>query len=405
MNSFLRNIPLLALCQALMMSGSSMIIATTSLVGFALASDKSLSTLPLAAQFIAMMLTSIPAALLLQRIGRKRGFMVATLFGISGSGLAALAILKGQFWLFGAGTALIGVFNGFGIYYRFAAADAVAYEYKSRAVSYIMAGGVAAAFVGPNLASWTRDLIVTAPFAGSYGALIFFYVASLAILGFLNLPPEPVPDGSGAAGSVRPLRVIAFQPMFIVALVCGMLGYGVMVLLMTATPLAMQHCAYSFSDTSFVVQWHVFSMFAPSFVTGHLIRRYGVLNILYAGTILAVICVAINLRGESVRHFWIALLFLGVSWNFLFVGATTLLTETYRPEERAKTQALNDFTVFSCVAGASLSSGALQHLYGWRAVNLGVIPLLVLILATIFWGKSKREIGKSCKVGDLQLRG
>jgi MFS family permease len=166
---------------------------------------------------------------------------------------------------------------------------------------------------------------------------------------------------------------------------------------MTATPLAMQHCAYSFADTSFVVQWHVFSMFAPSFVTGHLIRRYGVLNILYAGAILGMICVAINLRGDSVRHFWTALLFLGVSWNFLFVGATTLLTETYRPEERAKTQALNDFIVFTCVAGASLSAGALQHLFGWRVVNMGVIPLLVLILGSIFWGKRRRKSDKACK--------
>lgn len=378
-----------------MMSGSSMIIATTSLVGFALASDKSLSTLPLAAQFIAMMLTTIPAALLLQKIGRKKGFMVATFFGISGSALAAMAILQEQFWLFGVGTALIGVFNGFGIYYRFAAADAVGSEYKSLAVSFIMAGGVVAAFVGPNLAGRTRDLIASAPFAASFGALIVLYMASLAVLSFLDLPPEPVPAPSPAAGSVRSLKVIARQPMFIVALASGMLGYAVMVLLMTATPLAMQHCAFSFSDTTFVVQWHVFSMFAPSFVTGYLIRRYGVLNILFTGTIFGVICVAINLTGETVLHFWTALLFLGISWNFLFVGATTLLTETYRPVERAKTQALNDFIVFTCVAGASLSAGALQHLYGWRAVNLGVIPMLALILASILWGKSRRGCDRS----------
>jgi MFS family permease len=375
-----------------------MIIATTSLVGFALASDKSLSTIPLAAQFIAMMLTTIPAALLLQKIGRKKGFMFATLFGVSGSGLAALAIVRGQFWLFGAGTALIGVFNGFGIYYRFAAADAVDKEFKSRAVSYIMAGGVVAAFVGPNLANWTRDLIGSAPFAGSYAALIVFYMASLAILAFLNLPPEPVCE-SAVECRIRPLRVIASQPMFIVALACGMLGYAVMVLLMTATPLAMQHCSYPFSDTSFVVQWHVFSMFAPSFVTGHLIRRFGVLNVLYTGAVLGVICVAINLTGESVFHFWTAMLFLGVSWNFLFVGATTLLTETYSPEERAKTQALNDFIVFTCVAASSLSAGALQHLYGWRAVNVGVIPLLVLIFVSIYWGKNRVESDKDSKGG------
>lgn len=387
----MRNVSLLAVCQALMMSCTSMIIATTSLVGFALASDKSLSTIPLAAQFITMMLTTIPAAFLLQKIGRKHGFMFATLFGSSGSVLAALAIVREQFWLFVVGTALIGIFNGFGMYYRFAAADAVAKEYKSRAVSYIMAGGIIASFVGPNLANWTRDLIGAAPFAGSYASLTVFYMASLFLLGFLNLPPEPVTAEPAAGDRIRPLRIIASQPMFIVALVCGMLGYGVMVLLMTATPLAMQHCAYPFSDTSFVVQWHVFSMFAPSLFTGHLIRRFGILNILFVGAILGVISVIINLVGQSVGHFWLALLFLGVSWNFLFVGATTLLTETYSQAERAKTQALNDFIVFTCVAGSSLSAGVLQHLYGWRAVNLGVIPLLALILASILWGKSRRK--------------
>lgn len=390
MTSYIRNISLLALCQTLMMSGSSLIIATTSLVGFALAPDKSLSTLPLTVQFIAMMLTTIPASFLLQKIGRKRGFMFSTLFGISGSSLSAVAILNGQFWLFALGTALIGVYTGFGVYYRFAAADSVDHEYKSRAVSYIMAGGIVAAFVGPNLAGWTRDFLISGSFAGSYASLIAFYMVSLFLLFFLKLPPEPVPDSSKVSSSVRSLRVIVAQPMFIVALVCGMLGYGVMVLLMTATPLAMQHCGYLFSDTTFVIQWHVFSMFAPSFVTGHLIRRFGVFNILLAGAILGAACIVINLIGESVLHFWIALLFLGVSWNFLFVGATTLLTETYCPEERAKTQALNDFIVFTCVAVSSLSAGALQHLYGWRAVNLGVIPLLLLILASILWGRNKR---------------
>lgn len=391
MFQYIRNITLLALCQALMMSGSSLIIATTSLVGFALARDKSLATLPLAAQFIAMMLTTIPASLLLQKIGRKKGFMFATLFGIGGSSLAAAAILKGQFWLFGLGTALIGVYNGFGVYYRFAAADSVGHEYKSRAVSYIMAGGVLAAFVGPNLANWTRDFRIPGSFAGSYGSLVVLYLVTFFLLIFLNLPARPVANASHSDDYVRPLRAIAVQPMFIVALVCGMLGYGVMVLLMTATPLAMQHCGYLFSDTRFVVQWHVFSMFAPSFVTGHLIRRFGVFKILLAGAILGIACIGINLLGESVLHFWIALLFLGVSWNFLFVGATTLLTETYSPAEHSKTQALNDFTVFTCVAASSLFAGALQHHYGWRAVNLGVIPLLGLILISIIWGRKKRQ--------------
>ena len=392
MNAFKRNIPLLAVCQALMMSGGSLIIITTALVGQALAEDKSWATLALATQFIATMLTTIPAALLMERIGRKAGFMLAALIGTAGAGLACLAILAGDFRWFVAGTALVGIFNGFGNYYRFAAADAVADDQKSRAVSYIMAGGVVAAFVGPNLANLTRDLFASAPFAGSYAALAGLYLLALAVLAFLRLPPPST--GTGRVELLpkgRPLTVIAAQPAFIVALICGMFGYGVMVLVMTATPLAMQSHAHHFADTAFVIQWHVLGMFAPSFVTGHLIRRHGVQRIMFIGAMLGLGCVMINLAGSKVIHFWTALLLLGVSWNFLFIGATTLLTETYRPMERARAQALNDFAVFTTVAVSSLSAGALLNHYGWRMVNLGVLPMLALILASILWGMSLRR--------------
>ena len=392
MNTFRRNVPLLATCQALMMSATSLIITTAALVGFALAEDKSWATLPLAAQFIATMCTTIPAALLMDRIGRRQGFMLASLFGVSGAVFATLAIIKGNFALFSLGTMQIGIFNGFGNYYRFAAADAVDKELKSRAVSYIMAGGVVAAFVGPNLANISRGLINSAPFAGSYAALVSLYIISLALLAFLRLPPKPAAEGSAGKGTGRSLVVIASQPMFIVALVCGMLGYGVMALAMTATPLAMHSYAHPFSRTTFVIQWHVLGMFGPAFVTGHLIRRFGVLNIMLAGAVLGAACMIVNLAGSSVWHFWAALLLLGISWNFLFIGATTLLTETYRPEERAKTQALNDFAVFTTVALSSLSAGALQSRYGWQTVNMGLIPLLAIILAFILWGKRWRRL-------------
>ncbi len=275
MSTFRRNVPLLATCQALMMSGTSLIITTAALVGFALAEDKSWATLPLAAQFIATMCTTIPASLLMDRIGRRQGFMLASLFGVSGAVFATLAILRGNFSLFVFGTAQIGIFNGFANYYRFAAADAVGTDLKGRAVSYIMAGGVIAAFVGPNLANMTRGFVENAPFAGSYASLVCLYILSLAVLAFLKLPPKPVTENLPGKGTGRSLRVIAAQPMFIVALICGMLGYGVMALAMTATPLAMLHYTHPFSKTSFVIQWHVLGMFAPSFVTGHLIKRYG----------------------------------------------------------------------------------------------------------------------------------
>ena len=391
MNIFRRNVPLLAGCQALMLSGNSLIITTAALVGFALAEDKAWATMPLAVQFIATMCTTVPAALLMDRIGRRQGFILATLFGISGAAFATLAILKQTFFLFAFGTLQIGIFNGFGNYYRFAAADAVAKDLKGRAVSYIMAGGVIAAFVGPNLANTTRGLFSNAPFAGSYAALVILYSLSLGILAFLRLPPKPVTDDIHGSGTGRPLKMIASQPMFIVALVCGMFGYGVMGLAMTATPLAMHHLAHPFSSTSFVIQWHVLGMFGPAFITGHLVIRYGVLNVMLAGALLGIACMIINLSGSSVWHFWAALLLLGVSWNFLFIGATTLLTETYRPEERAKTQALNDFAVFTTVALSSLSAGALHSRYGWQAVNLGLIPLLMIILASLLWARGRRN--------------
>ncbi len=372
-----------------------MLVSVVALVGMALAPAPVMATLPLAAQFVASMLTTIPAALLMEQIGRKRGFMLATLFGMAGGGLACVAILHGHFWLFVAGGVLVGVFNGFGSYYRFAAADAVDETHKSRAVSYILAGGVVAAVVGPNMANLTKSLIASAPFAGCYASLVGFYILSLATLSALELPTTATQVASDSSAAPRPLREIAAQPQFIVALVCGTLGYGVMSLVMTATPLAMQHHSHPFEDTSFVIQWHILGMFAPSFVTGHLLLRFGRLKMMFAGGLLGLACVATNLVGSSVAHFWTALVCLGISWNFLFIGATTLLTETYRPSERARTQAANDFAVFTTIALAALSAGGLQHHFGWRAVNLGVLPLLAIILASIVWLALKNRVARS----------
>ncbi len=390
-----RNLILLATAQALMMSGMSLMISSAALVGAALAPSQWLATLPLAALFVAMMFTTIPAALLMQRIGRKRGFLLATFFGMGGATLAAAATLQGTFWMFVLGAAAIGMFNGFGNYYRFAAADSVDKAHKSRAVSWVLAGGVVAAVVGPNLANGTRELLGSVPFAGSYVALSGLYVLSFVVLSFVQLRPPPDLSASEEHAPVRPLRAIVSQPKFITALLCGMLGYGVMNLVMTATPLAMQHHHHVFADTAFVIQWHVLGMTAPSFFTGQLIQRFGVLKIMLVGALLGLGCVLINLLGDSVWHFWTALLLLGVSWNFLFIGATTLLTETYHPSESAKTQAFNDFAIFTTVALASLGSGALQNLFGWRAVNLGVLPLLLVILLSIAWLARKESHSKN----------
>lgn len=391
MNPFYRNIPILAFAQAMMMSSTSLMLTAAALVGHALADDKALATLPLAASFIAIMLTSIPASLLMARIGRKRGFMLATLFGISGGALATWSIVQADFWSFVAGSFLMGMYNGFGNYYRFAAADAVDTPLKGRAISFILAGGVIAAFVGPNLANISREWIASAEFAGSYASVIALYMLTLLALFTLKLPHAD-DEVDASAVTARPMAVIARQPKFIIALICGTLGYGVMSLIMTATPLAMHHHAHPFNDTSFVIQWHVLGMFAPSFFTGFLIERFGLKTILRIGALLGFATVTINLNGYSVWHFWLALLLLGISWNFLFIGATTLLTETYQPNERARTQAANDFAVFTTVTLASLSAGALQHQFGWEMVNLGVLPLLAIIwVAVVVLGVSERS--------------
>jgi MFS family permease len=380
MNTMKKNVLLLAACQAMFMTGGSLLIATSALVGYRLSPDKALATLPLAMQMLANMLTGIPASLLMQRLGRRAGFLLGSSIGIAGAGLAAYAIVTGSFALFTLGAALSGMFAGFGNYYRFAAADVATADYRSTAISYVLAGGVVAAFIGPNLAHWTSTWLV-APFAGSYLALAGILVLSFGTQLFLDIP-RPARETRGGG---RALGVIARQPVFMVAALGGMLGYGIMALVMTATPLAMHDHHYAFGDTAFVIEWHVLGMFAPSFITGHLIRRFGVLQVMLAGTLLSAACVGINLTGTSLSHFWLALFLLGMGWNFLFIGATTLLTETYAPEEKAKTQALNDFLVFSTVTIAVLSAGTLQHRLGWQAVNYGVVPLIAVIILAVAW--------------------
>lgn len=387
MSQMLKNIWLLAGMQSLMMSGNTLMVTTSALVGFSLATDKSLATLPLAMQFLATMLVTIPASFVMKRHGRRMGFLLGTMLGITGAMLLAVAIYQHSFWLFVLGASLIGMFNGFGVYYRFAAVDAADDDYKSRAISYVMAGGVIAALVGPNLANWTMEWS-RLPFAGSYLALCGIYLLSILALPFLQIP-QPTELEQQAKG--RSLRQIIRQPVFIVALLGAMLGYGVMSLVMTATPLAMKHSQISFSDTAMVIQWHVLGMFAPSFFTGHLIRFFGVLRIMLAGVLLYVVTVATNLNGTGLWDYWLALLLLGVGWNFLYVGGTTLLTESYRPEEKAKVQALNDFMIFTTVTLTSVSAGVLQYYFGWQVVNMGVIPILLIILVAIVWLMMQRR--------------
>ena len=377
---------LLALCQALMMSTSSLLIVVAALVGFSLAEDKALATLPLSLQFLALMLTSIPASFIMKRWGRKAGFYLASVIGLTGGLLAIWAILNGNFWVFAAATACVGVFNGFGNYFRFAAVDIAHESIKSKAISYVMAGGVIAAFIGPNLAKLGKPIFESSIYAGAYVYVAAIYILMMIVLFFIRLPPA---DTNTQQQETRTVAQLFKQPKFLVAVICSMFGYAVMSLVMTATPLAMKHNLHALDDTAFVIQWHVLGMFAPSFFTGSLIKRFGITNILLAGVAFAYLAVTTNLLGTSVWHFWTGLVFLGLSWNFLFIGGTTLLTDSYRPSEKAKAQATNDFVVFSTVASASLFAGYLQHHFGWEMVNMGVLPAITFMLVAVLWLKTK----------------
>ena len=382
-----RNVALLALSQAMLITGTSLLLATCALVGMTLTSIKSLATLPLALLFLAQMATTIPASLYMQRVGRRLGFITSAVFGMAGAAIATIGIFKAEFSIFCFGTILIGVFNGFGQYYRFAAAETAPEEYRSRAISYVLAGGLIAAFAGPNLAKWSRQLLPE-EFAGSFAILIGIYLLALGIAFFLRMPE---PGAAARATGGRPLGEIARQPAYLVAVASAMVGYGVMNFIMIATPLAMHDYAHPFSDTAFVIQWHVFGMFAPSFFTGQLIRKFGTANIMLAGVVLLGLCVGINFTGIAVIHFWSSLIFLGLGWNFMFVGATTLLTETYFLNEKAKAQALNDFIVFGTVTLTSFSSGAVQNILGWKTINMAVIPFLILIVFANLWLRRKQK--------------
>ena len=383
-----RNVLLLSVCQALMLSGSSLIVATSALTGLSLASNSLWATVPLSCMYVGTLLTTFPASLMMKRIGRRAGFMIGPLAGLVGAAVAIHAITERDFWLFCAGSFLIGVLNGVGHYYRFAAADISGKVFRSRAISWVLAGGVVAAFVGPNLAAFNRDLIAGFPFAGSYASLLVVYSLSILLASFLRISP---PTEVERHGSQRSLKEIICQPVFFVPVAGALIAYGVMNLLMTSTPLAMAGCGHSFSDTAFVIEWHVLAMFLPSFFTGSLITRFGVLRIMGVGILMLFASVAASLNGDSVAYFVAALVLLGLGWNFLFIGGTTLVTESYTSSEKAKTQGLNDLMIFGTVALTAGISGVVHEVAGWQMLNLLVLPFLLLALLLIIWFSRVRQ--------------
>jgi MFS family permease len=378
---------LLALCQGLFLTNNVTFIAINGLVGLSLAPQAWMATLPVMGYVVGGALSTGLVARTQRRLGRQRGFQLGLLVAFGSALLCAYAAVSRQFWLLCLATLLAGYYNANAGLYRFAAAELTTPEGREKAVSWVMAGGLIGAVAGPNLAAATRDSL-SVPFAGAYVALAGVALLGLALMSCLSFPAAPAPK-AGAAGG-RPLRAILAQPVFIVAAATGALGYGVMNLLMAATPLAMQQCGLPFGDAAFVLEWHVIGMFAPGFFTGHLIKRYGAPRIMTAGIALNLGCIAIALAGVQLHNFLVALFLLGVGWNFLFTGATTLSLSAYTPDERDRAQGALNFFVFATLALSSLSSGVLVTTQGWQLLNWGsVLPVAVAAgaLAWLAWSR------------------
>ncbi|MDP4299079.1 MFS transporter [Leptothrix discophora] len=376
---------LLAICQGLFLSTNVTLVAVNGLLGLHLAPSAFLATLPIAA-YVAGGALATPLVARHQRAwGRQRTFQLGLLVGMGAAALAAWAAWIGSFWLLSTATLINGYFNANASLYRFAAAELVEPSYKEKAISWVLAAGIIGAVVGPNLASATREALVV-PFVGPYLALMVLAAAGIVVMQFIRFPVMAAPlaaDGSAARG--RPLREIIRQPKFIVAIAACSMGYGVMNLLMSATPIAMSQCGHPFASAALVLEWHVLGMFVPSFFTGNLIKRFGTVRILSAGLVLNIACVAVALSGVDLMHFLVALFVLGLGWNFLYIGGTALATECYRPEERTTAQAGLDFCVYVVMTLTAFGSGALVVQGGWQAMNAATLVPLLLLGAAIVW--------------------
>ncbi len=386
-----RNLVLLAACQGLRLTNNIIFIAINGLIGLSLAPLGWMATLPVMAYVVGGALSTPLVARTQMAWGRKVSFQIGLAVALVSALACAYAVMAHSFWLLVAATVVAGYYNANGQLYRFAAAELAAPTYREKAISLVLAGGLAGAVIGPNIATRTKALTAT-PFVGAYLALAVVALLAMAIMAMLRFPPVSPKRKDGPVG--RPLGQIMRQPIFIVSTLGAALGYGVMNLLMAATPLAMQVCQLPFEDTALVLQWHVIGMFAPGFFTGHLIRRFGTLQIMSVGVVLNVVCIAIALSGVELHQFVLALFLLGVGWNFLFTGSTNLSLKAYRPEEKDQAQAAINFCVFAVMAVTSFASGALVTTQGWYLLNLGSlfpIALTALALGWLAWRIAARQ--------------
>ncbi|KAA2238013.1 MFS transporter [Salinarimonas soli] len=381
-----RNVLVLAGAQALGGANPAIVISLGGLVGQAIAENKLLATLPVSLLNLGLALGTIPAALVMRRLGRRNGYVLGASIGVLAGCIAAYGIASAAFVVFCLGTFVSGFYGAFVQSYRFAAADTASPAFRARAISWVMAGGLAAGIIGPQVVIWTRDLVPGALFAGAFLGQAGLAFLSLMVVSFLRAPPVAAAAQPGG----RPLGEIMRQPRFVMAVLAGLTSYGLMSFVMTGAPLAMVGCGHGVDLAALGISLHILAMFGPSFITGRLIDRWGKERVTAAGLLLIAAAAAVGLSGLSVAHFWVALVLLGVGWNLGFIGATALVTECYRPEERAKVQAANDFLIFGSVALASFSSGKLLNLGGWDALNWLVFPPVALAIGLLAWqGRSR----------------
>ena len=378
-----RNALVLAVAQALAGGNNAVIVSTSGIVGVMLAPDRTLATLSASMLVVGMWLGTLPMGLLAGRYGRRVALQIGTCAGILSGLISCVAVLQGSFVLFCLGAFCGGFYAAGHQSYRFAAADTASEAFRPKAISWVLIGGIAAAFVGANLIITTKDLWPPYLFAATYiGQSVLALLAGITLM-FLKFPR---PDGSTRlSGAVRPLSEIARQPRFVIAVICGVAAYALMNLVMTSAPLAMVDCGHPVTYAILGTQWHVLGMYAPSFFTGSLIIRFGVERIIFTGLTLTCLSAVIGLSGTSVAHFWITVTLIGVGWNFAFIGATTIVTQCHRPEERYRVQSFNDFLIFGSMTISSFSSGALLAQGGWTAVNALVFPPVLIAGALLIW--------------------